>query len=91
MEPALDRPREESESGLAEPTDRTRQRLEAALTEATEQDTEFAGLLRAAVEEVHAVLKAADPGHSGYTVSRATFNVPTAVVIGRQDNHFGSA
>ncbi|MBD0671372.1 chromosome partitioning protein [Streptomyces sp. CBMA156] len=92
-EPALERMVEEAGSGLEEPTARTRQRLELALEDAAENDTDFAGTLRQAVEEVEAVKAAVDPGHGGPTVSGNTFNGPTAVMLGdhgRQDNHFGS-
>ncbi|MFJ7911173.1 hypothetical protein [Kitasatospora sp. NPDC096204] len=93
-DPALERMIEEADSGLPEPTDRTRQRLRLALEEAAENDTGFAGTLREAVAEVQAAEAAAGPAHGGNTMTGNTFHGPTAIAVGdhsRQENHFGSS
>ncbi|MGD3109070.1 hypothetical protein [Streptomyces sp. YGL11-2] len=91
-DPALERVAQEAACGLAEPTERTRKRLELALEDAAEGDPVFAERLQQAVDEVQARSSAVDPGLGGYMVSGNTFEGPTAFVIGdrnQQDNHFG--
>ncbi|WP_369265225.1 hypothetical protein [Streptomyces sp. R35] len=64
-DPALQRAEEEAAAGQAEPSLRTRQRLELALEEAVESDTEFACALLKAVEELQARPGAADGVSAG--------------------------
>ncbi|MGW3178820.1 hypothetical protein ACWDD9_06125 [Kitasatospora sp. NPDC001119] len=93
-DPALERMIQEADSGLTEPTDRTRQRLRLALEEAVEDDTGFAGTLREAVAEVQAAEAAADPGRGGNTMTGNTFHGSTAIVVGdhgHQENRFGAS
>ncbi|MFD8811160.1 hypothetical protein ACFV23_06655 [Streptomyces sp. NPDC059627] len=57
-DPALERAREEAESGQEELTERTRRRLTDSLEDAVERDGEFAATLEQLVEQ----LRAADTG-----------------------------
>ena len=91
-EPALERVIQEAASDLAEPTQRTRQRLQLALEDAAEHDTVFAEALRQAVEQVRTLPDASDPHIGKQIMSESTFNGPTALMIGddnRQNNRFG--
>ncbi|MFD4656320.1 hypothetical protein ACFWP2_11905 [Kitasatospora sp. NPDC058444] len=93
-DPALELMVEEAESGLAEPTGRTRQRLQLALEEATESDPGFAGMLQTAVAEVREAEAAAAPARGGNTMTGNTFHGPTAITVGdhsHQENHFGAS
>ncbi|MFJ1561545.1 hypothetical protein [Streptomyces mirabilis] len=86
-DPALERVVQEADSGMEEPTERTRRRLELALEDAAERDTVFAEALRQAVDYVQAVSRAAGPGGGN-----VTYNGPTAVMNGdhnEQHNVFG--
>jgi hypothetical protein len=59
-DPALEQLVEEAEAGEHEPRALTRRRLELALEDAAERDTEFADALRRAVDELRAAPGRAD-------------------------------
>lgn len=61
-DPALRKLAEEAEAGLAEPSERTRRRVQDSLEEAVEQDPGFAQALEHAVEELRAASRAAAGG-----------------------------
>ncbi|MFJ4184933.1 hypothetical protein [Kitasatospora sp. NPDC089509] len=58
-DPALRKLTEEADAGLAEPSERTRRRVQDSLEEAVEQDPGFARALERAVEELRAADRAA--------------------------------
>ncbi|MFE2584569.1 hypothetical protein [Streptomyces sp. NPDC059378] len=65
QDPALQRAREEAESGEEELTERTRRRLTDSLEDAVERDEQFAAALKELVEQLQAQNPAADAAVAG--------------------------